>query len=198
MMGDFMAPGLAALIASDVRATHVESAATVDETVSALVGQRFDLHVIGIGCLEMFRDIGRRHLRDGLEMFVPDERVLVDPLRSPMSVMEARRLGFARVIDPRTDLVERLLAEPGSKLWWVNHVDNFSIGDTARVTMSDICRDDIDRQIITLIVEGFSDAEIAEKLMYAVQSVRNRISRILQEGGFRNRTDLAVSMVRRR
>ena len=45
---------------------------------------------------------------------------------------------------------------------------------------------------MTCIVEGLTDPEIAEKLHYAVQSIRNRVSRLLAESGARNRTHLVA------
>jgi hypothetical protein len=53
-------------------------------------------------------------------------------------------------------------------------------------------RDDIDASIVRLIAYGFSNHEIAENIFLSVQTVRNRISRLLVESGARNRTHLCT------
>jgi DNA-binding NarL/FixJ family response regulator len=54
-------------------------------------------------------------------------------------------------------------------------------------------RDDMDRQIVSLIGLGYSDQQIANAVYLSCQSVRNRISRILRDSKLQNRTQLAVS-----
>lgn len=54
-------------------------------------------------------------------------------------------------------------------------------------------RDDMDRQIVSLIGLGYSDQQIANTVYLSCQSVRNRISRILRDSKLQNRTQLAVS-----
>ena len=49
-----------------------------------------------------------------------------------------------------------------------------------------------DERILALIAFGMSDKEIAGSLCLSSQTVRNRISRLLHEGSFNNRTALAV------
>lgn len=52
--------------------------------------------------------------------------------------------------------------------------------------------DDTDRQIVRLIAGGQSDKQIAEAVHLNVQTVRNRVSRLLNRFGKDNRTQLAV------
>ena len=54
-----------------------------------------------------------------------------------------------------------------------------------------IAQSDIDRSIIELLRIGISDNEIAEALNLSGQTVRNRVSAMLQRDGFTNRTQLA-------
>ena len=196
--GSLFGPGLVDLLSGHPGVSQVDIADDFDGVLNALSSQRYDLHVVGIACLDIAFAIGRHHKRNGSALFDPAERVLVAVDPDPLAVMEVRRLGFARVMGPSLDLVERLTCPVGSGVWRGDHVDNFPVGDSAATTLADICHDEVDRRIITLIVDGYSDAEIAEQMNYAVQSVRNRVSRMLQAGGFRNRTDLAVKMVKRR
>lgn len=56
--------------------------------------------------------------------------------------------------------------------------------------------DDTDRQILRLIADGQSDKQIAEAVYLSVQTVRNRVSRLLNRFGKENRTQLAVFIAR--
>ena len=58
--------------------------------------------------------------------------------------------------------------------------------------------DRIDREIVRLISRGFADREIAECVFLSPQTIRNRVSRLLERSGARNRTHLAVLYVRGR
>ena len=53
-------------------------------------------------------------------------------------------------------------------------------------------RDDIDESIVRLISYGFNNQEIAESVFLSIQTVRNRISRLLETSGARNRTHLST------
>lgn len=53
-------------------------------------------------------------------------------------------------------------------------------------------RDQIDKDIVRLISYGFSNEEIADSIFLSLQTVRNRISRLLQTSGARNRTHLST------
>ncbi len=52
--------------------------------------------------------------------------------------------------------------------------------------------DETDRRILSLIAQGKFDKEISSQLHLSLQTIRNRISRILSEVGARNRTHLAL------
>lgn len=52
-------------------------------------------------------------------------------------------------------------------------------------------RDDIDEDIVRLITAGLNNNEIADRVFLSVQTVRNRISRMLEVSGARNRTHLS-------
>ena len=57
-------------------------------------------------------------------------------------------------------------------------------------------RDTIDREIVSMIAAGMTDDEIAKGVYLSCQTVRNRISRMLERSGARNRTQLATLYVR--
>ncbi len=56
--------------------------------------------------------------------------------------------------------------------------------------------DERDKEILSLVVEGATNAEIAEGLSLSEQTVGNRLSRIFKKLGVRNRTEAAVYAVR--
>jgi DNA-binding NarL/FixJ family response regulator len=52
-------------------------------------------------------------------------------------------------------------------------------------------RDDLDREILSLICVGMQDVDIANVVHLSTQTVKNRISAMLERSGLRNRTQLA-------
>jgi len=52
-------------------------------------------------------------------------------------------------------------------------------------------RDAIDREILDLVSVGMQDADIANVVHASTQTVKNRISAMLERSGYRNRTQLA-------
>jgi len=56
--------------------------------------------------------------------------------------------------------------------------------------------DETDRQILRLLATGQSDKQIAEAVYLSLQTVRNRVSRLLNRFGKENRTQLAVFIAR--
>ncbi|MEN9792396.1 MAG: hypothetical protein RL330_474 [Actinomycetota bacterium] len=55
------------------------------------------------------------------------------------------------------------------------------------------CRSRFDIDIVALVARAFSDKQIGEALHIAPQTVRNHLSRIMRDGGFRNRTEIALA-----
>lgn len=55
-----------------------------------------------------------------------------------------------------------------------------------------------ERQIVELVADGLSNAEISERLSLRLQTVKNRLSEIYEKVGVRSRTDLALWVVGRR
>jgi DNA-binding NarL/FixJ family response regulator len=59
-----------------------------------------------------------------------------------------------------------------------------------------VTQDAVDERIVNLVAEGLSDKQIGTAIGFSAQTVRNRISRMLNDSGLRNRTELAVQFVR--
>jgi DNA-binding NarL/FixJ family response regulator len=57
-------------------------------------------------------------------------------------------------------------------------------------------RDVVDQEIVSMISAGLTDDEIAKGVYLSCQTVRNRISRMLERSGARNRTHLASVYIR--
>ena len=58
-----------------------------------------------------------------------------------------------------------------------------------------MCHDDIDRRIVAYITMGMSDRDIGAKIFLSSQTVRNRVSRMLERSHVNNRTQLAMACV---
>jgi DNA-binding NarL/FixJ family response regulator len=57
--------------------------------------------------------------------------------------------------------------------------------------LSETPRDELDRDILSLICVGMHDVDIAKVVHLSTQTVKNRISAMLERSGLRNRTQLA-------
>lgn len=53
--------------------------------------------------------------------------------------------------------------------------------------------DEVDKRIITLVAEGFSNEDIAQAIHFSAKTVRNRLSEIMKITGTHNRTELALA-----
>lgn len=53
--------------------------------------------------------------------------------------------------------------------------------------------DEVDKRIVTLVAEGFSNEEITQAIFFSHQTVRNHLSEIMKSAGLRNRTELALA-----
>lgn len=172
----------------------------VEETLVALEAEEFSVHLVGGASLEYVRRSRDDAINSHRTFSASGELVLMMNEPEPFRVLLAREWGFSRVIDmrlPLESIVDRILAQPDTETWTEDLIDNFQVGESAAApTLSEICRDKVDMSIVEGIVEGLSDPEIAARINYAVQSVRNRVSRILAASECRNRTHFAVQMMR--
>lgn len=58
------------------------------------------------------------------------------------------------------------------------------------------CRDDLDLRILAELMDGKSNDAIAVECDVAIQTVRNRLMRLMRDAGSDNRTQLATQLVR--
>lgn len=59
-----------------------------------------------------------------------------------------------------------------------------------------LCQDETDSRILAFVTMGLSDREIGAKVFLSSQTVRNRVSKMLERSHLGNRTQLAMACVR--
>ena len=126
--------------------------------------------------------------------------VLLARSPAPLFVSQARLFGFAGVVDTEVDTSSAVTAiqdlltfgppVAASELWTLDQsvlLEN---------RFCEHCRDTRDVEILRYIVDGHTDAQIAEMMNLNAQTVRNRVSNMLLESGMANRTQLAIDFYR--
>ena len=58
-----------------------------------------------------------------------------------------------------------------------------------------IPRDETDETILSLLTVGWTNKQIADQVCLSVQTVKNRLSRMMKQSGATNRTELVVRLV---
>lgn len=53
-----------------------------------------------------------------------------------------------------------------------------------------------EREIAQLVARGYSNAHIAERLSLSVQTIKNRLCEMYPKLGVKNRTELAIALLR--
>jgi len=114
---------------------------------------------------------------------------------STATLMEASEVGIFEVADltmDRSFILQRmvdLFAQLRRDIPMQNGIlDSYAGQYRLLKDISDVT----DRKIIQLIAQGKFDKEISKELFLSLQTIRNRVSRMLTESGARNRTHLAV------
>lgn len=129
-------------------------------------------------------------------------RVLLVPERTPRTEALARLYGFDGVVDARdldgplegfVDQLEKIVAAPSGGESEPDLIDVYTSVIDSRVIAT---MDAVDERIVNLVAEGLSDKQIGTALGLSPQTIRNRVSRMLNDSGLRNRTELAVQFVR--
>lgn len=129
-------------------------------------------------------------------------RVLLVPERTPRTEALAKLYGFDGVVDERdldgplegfVEQLEKIVAAPSEGEAEPDLIDVYtSVVDSRTIATTDA----VDERIVNLVAEGLSDKQIGAALGLSPQTIRNRVSRMLNDSGLRNRTELAVQFVR--
>jgi NarL family two-component system response regulator LiaR len=191
---EIVALGLSSLLRSDGSFSNVASATTIGEIVESLE-DGVDLIVLGVPGLLMFEFASNEAFQRCKSVSVP-KIVFLTSLLDDGLIKESLAQGIDAVIDARLPVHEiigkiSLVCSSAREATGVQAFQHWKLKETS-VALSDICRDETDMKIITLITRGFSNDEISEEIFIALQTVRNRISRLLSAAGVKNRTQLAI------
>lgn len=122
------------------------------------------------------------------EGIVPQRRVLHAQILTTHFVNWALSQGFDTIINT---------AQHRGRVAHILH-DAFTSTDTTVDTSQPMpsgvvtYRDMFDELIVNFISIGYSNADIADRLNFSLQTIRNRISRLLEESGAHNRAHLAA------
>jgi DNA-binding NarL/FixJ family response regulator len=164
-----------------------------DEARKFLTSGSVDIVVLGIGRFEEWSRMWREGTFDKVPQFCA---VLVTAIPTSSSVlMEASQVGIYDVVDLTMDrdVIGQRMLDLYAYLQRDVPMQNGILD--SRGGEHQILReitDDTDRKILLLISQGKFDKEISQELCLSLQTIRNRVSRILTESGARNRTHLAV------
>jgi DNA-binding CsgD family transcriptional regulator len=129
-------------------------------------------------------------------------RVLLVPERTPRAEALARLYGFDGVVEERdldgplegfVEQLERIVSAPSGGTTEPDLIDVYTSVIDSRIIAT---MDAVDERIVNLVAEGLSDKQIGSALGLSPQTIRNRVSRMLNDSGLRNRTELAVQFVR--
>ena len=180
--------------AEGVNIVHVSSSVqdSIDhfgnyEVDAALVGGAEGIHIanIGMNCV----DAG---------LYAPHKRLVLARDITTSLLVQAANGGFDDVIDVESrDAVDRLRDAVEGRHTLRDHDEWRNLEfvlDTSAIEIS--YHDALDREIVAMVAVGQSNQEIAECIHLSYQTVRNRISRILDDSGVRNRTQLASIYLR--
>lgn len=158
-----------------------------------LTSGNVDIVLLGKGRFEEWSRMWREGAFDHVPQFCA---ILVTTIPVSTSIlMEASQVGIYDVVDLTMDrdvIGQRMLdlyAQLRRDVPMQNGILDSRGGE--HQLLRDIS-DEKDRKILLLISQGKFDKEISKELFLSLQTIRNRVSRMLSESGARNRTHLAI------
>jgi len=165
--------------------------ATRDELATVLMSTEIDVVVSGLTFAPGLPVFGRRVARQSSLMFA-----LVSDIPSADARMVAEDHGFDVTIDLSggIDSAGQALIEAFGQFrrGELRPANNATSAERHCVSAIHVAADS-DKQIVGLIASGRSDREISAILSYSDQTIRNRVSKILQLSGLASRTQLATT-----
>ena len=176
---------------------EIDTAIGADEIVDKLLSNEFDVCLMGSQslavCPEVLSRIAGRTQR-------PHKRVLLTPVTTAERVFLGWRYGFNHVVN--VGMLQGSVTEQIQAV--IDGRTNLAVAPSMMAArewlfphnVAWIAHDETDLEILMELVEGSSNEEISERVGIALQTVRNRVSRLMKEAGARNRTQLALKMVR--
>jgi DNA-binding NarL/FixJ family response regulator len=187
-----------ALLVSQLSPGHtVEVLSDLDEVVVRVTEVDFDVCFIGPNSFSWFSQLSS-HLNTGAN---PNIKCVVGVSRVTSEViLQALKFKAHAIIDLGNsiqDIVEQLDAVVAGD---VDLTRDNNLEDIHRLcgeeTFLRFCRDDLDLRILAELMNGASNEAIAATCNVAIQTVRNRLVRLMRDVGVENRTQLATRLVR--
>jgi DNA-binding NarL/FixJ family response regulator len=179
---------------------HITATAT-DPVIlyNLLRGRQFDIAISGaLEACEFLEVYGSIYWKKPPSL----KRVCLAAFTSEATLDWALQLGFDDLVDgaqAHEDTRQQLIdLVRGERIPQTSHCVVEPPKDDSAHTITINLHDQIDREIVRLIARGHSDREIAQCVFLSPQTIRNRVSRLLDRSGARNRTHLAVLYVRGR
>lgn len=160
-----------------------------------LRGRRIDIAVVGMKqCCEFLDVYNSIYWRQPPAL----KKMCLGSFVNDATMDWALQLGFDDIIDStdERDAIRRQIRDLHEGRRHITDLSGPDADTDDPHTLSVHLNDVIDREIVRLISRGYADREIAEWVYLSPQTVRNRVSRLLERSGARNRTQLAVLFVR--
>lgn len=165
------------------------------DTVDAIAGRTIKFVVTRIEYLEFFAAVTTMLAPTGTSV---SHCLAWGHSRSEWSDSDLAQLGLCGCLDMSLtieDLVAQLVEVCGScprhpETLFTEHIDVLAGGKDGMSLST------MDDTIANLVVRGLSDRTIADMVHYSNQTIRNKVSRILKDYGFDNRTELATAQLR--
>ena len=183
--GRILEHGLVSLLSPYPDINVVTSCTTPDELVTAVINHAPHLVVIGTQWVENWPLAHQQLLSKGIVL-------------PHIAVVGSGATNEALRTDAENDFIyidDTSLVSIVDVVRQIRHAARETVGTSppsvSAVGISPLCHDDIDRQILQLLVTGASNQMIADEIYLSVQTVKNRLSRMMKATGTTNRTELA-------
>lgn len=184
---------LAAVIEREPDLEPVTCRGTADDAVTTLEHRPIDVAVLdvhldhgtGIDVARWIR-ANQPQCRSLILTSFPSDQVIVDSYEAGASALVLKGSPANHLVESIRDshaglrLLDALTARAARQRLGV--APSLQVGDL----------DSVDRTILDMLADGSTDREIAEEVHMNVQTIRNRVSRLLTRFGKANRTQLAV------
>ena len=186
-----------AVITREPDLTAITCRGTVEDAIRTLEGREIDVMIVdsrldsGRGT-DVARWVQANRPESSTLILVgrDDDRITVDAYESGASAIVPKGA-------PVSDLVERIRdAHAGLRLVDALTARAARARLEAARSISVDGLDSVDREILRMLTDGSTDREIADRVHLNVQTIRNRVSRLLARYDKANRTQLAVMISR--
>ena len=180
------AQGLSAMLLPYQDINVVATCSSSTEAVKAIQEHSPHIVLLGTNCLDLFittrSEIERIRLPNPRWAIASSNVSTIEVLRAIDLEIPLINDGQLTSLDQFVDRIRALLeATPQSN----SSIRRFESAPA-------VCRDDVDRKILALVVQGKSNDAISQEVFLSLQTVKNRISRMMKTAGTSNRVELAM------